>query len=166
MKREQSAKIKSIIAVAAIGLVVLILIIIAINSKKNSIVCKTISDQPNLGYIAKTTTTIYYDGDTVTKAETIREINATNKEKLDEIINGYIRQYDLNNSNYGGYSYTTDSSNDKNATFKGTIDYKTVDFAKFIKDNPAMKEYSTDGKLTKDGAKRMYEASGATCEES
>jgi hypothetical protein len=165
MEQERTANKKYIIATTAIGMAILALIFIAIANKKNSFVCKSTSDQPNMGYIAETTTTIYYDNDIVTKAETTREINANAKEKLDELLDSYIRQYDLNNNSYGGYSYATERTNDESAKFKGTIDYKVVDFAKFVKDNPAMNDYSSDGKLTKDGAKRMYKASGATCEE-
>lgn len=165
MEQERTVNKKYIIIIAVISIVILVAIFVMMTNKNSSFVCKNTSDQPNMGYTAETKTTIFYDNDTVIKAETIREINAETKEKLDEILDSYIRQYDLNNNNYGGYNYTSERIDDTHARFKGAIDYKVVDFAKFVKDNPAMNDYSSDGKLTKDGAKRMYEASGATCEE-
>ncbi len=167
MEQERTVNKKYIIIIAVISIVILAAIFVMMTNKNSysSFVCKNTSDQPNMGYAAETKTTIFYDNDTVIKAETIREINAETKEKLDETLDSYIRQYDLNNNSYGGYGYTSERIDDTHARFKGVIDYKVVDFANFIKDNPAMKDYSVDEKLTKDGAKRMYEASGATCEE-
>ena len=34
---------------------------------------------------------------------------------------------------------------------------------KFIKANPAIKKYTEKNKLTVDGAKKLYESTGATC---
>ena len=47
-----------------------------------------------------------------------------------------------------------------------TIDYNVMDLAKFVKDQPSLKEYLTsDNHMSLKGVKSIYESLGAVCEE-
>lgn len=167
-KKKSDSKNKYITALVAgisISFAVIVLIVIITNNKSKVITCTQTSDQPNLGYKTETTIEISYDGNHAKSIKSIKKIEATDKEKLTEQINSYASQYDLNNASYGGHTNSLNTIDDTHATFVGEINYEKVDMQKFIKDNPAMGQYTEGAKLTKDGAKRMYEASGATCEE-
>ena len=165
-KRRNIYKNKYLIALlACIGVTVILVTIIAINSSNKPLICTQTSDQPNLGYKTETTIELFYDGNLAKRVKSTKNIETKDKEKLDGLIGNYASQYDLNNASYGGYSKSSSKSDDTHATFVGEINYEKVDMQKFIKDNPAMGQYTEGAKLTKDGAKRMYEAAGATCEE-
>ena len=165
-KSDQKNKyIAALVAGISIGFAVIVLIVIIINNKSKVITCAQTSDQPNLGYKTETTIEISYDGNLVKSIKSIKKIEATDKEKLTEQIYNYASQYDLNNASYGGYTNSLNTSDDTHATFVGEINYEKVDMQKFIKDNPAMEQYTENGKVSKDGAKKMYETSGFSCKE-
>ena len=163
--QKKASKKIALILLSCISVVLIILMIIAAGNRSKVISCTQTSDQPNLGYKTETTIEIRYDENIVKLVKSTKKIEAKDKQKLEELINSYSSQYDLNNASYGGYTQSTSNGDDTHATFNGEIDYSKVDMQKFIKDNPSMEQYTESAKLTKDGAKRMYEASGFECKE-
>jgi hypothetical protein len=128
-----------------------------------TVTCSQISDQPNLGYKTETKTEIIYNGNFVKIVKTNRKIKVDDSEKLSNLTNSYTRQYDMNNVSYSGYKYTITNTDETHAEINSEIDYNKFNMEKYLKDNPAMKEYTAEGKMTVDGAKKMYEKSGYSC---
>ena len=164
-KRRKISKNKCLILLSVVIGIMAIILVTIISNQNKTFSCTQTSDQPNLGYKTETTIKIFYNDNQTKRVKSTKNIETNNKEKLDELVDNYTSQYDLNNTNYGGYSKTSSKTDDMHATFIGEIDYEKVDMQKFIEDNPAIKQYTDNGKLTKDGTKRMYEASGFICKE-
>lgn len=149
-----------VILVGAIAIALTIGAATSFYPKEKSVTYAQINDQPNLGYKTETTVEIIHDDKFVTKIKTNRKIETTESEKLSDLINAFSRQYDMNNVSYSGYKYTISNIDDTHAEINSEIDYTKLDMGKYLKDNPAMKEYTEDGKMTIDGAEKMYEKSG------
>ena len=123
--------------------------------------CTSTSKQKK--YTMDTEQVIKTKGDIVTSITTKQVIESKDKKVLENFKKQLEEQYKSNNTVYGGYDYKV-KINGKKLVANVTIDYKKFDLDKFVKDNAAMKEYvNKDNKLTVDGAKKMYKASGATC---
>ena len=67
------------------------------------------------------------------------------------------------NKNYGGYTYSVNKTSE-GLTSEATIDYEHVDIKKLVEDQPTMKSYVKDNKITVEGIKAMYTQMGATCD--
>ena len=123
--------------------------------------CTSNSKQKN--YTMDTEQVIKTKGDIVTSITTKYVIESKDKKILKDFKKQLEDQSKSNNASYKGYDCKASIKGNKlNVTI--TADYKKFDLDKFVKDNPAMKDYvNKDNKLTVDGAKKLYKASGATC---
>lgn len=151
----------SLIGVVCITLIIYVFTLVIPQNK--SLICEQTSDQPNLGYQTETKTEIFYRDKFVTTIKTNRKIETNDNAKLNELINSYSSQYDINKASYSGYDYTLKKIDETHAEIDSEIDYSKLDMEKYLKDNPAMSKYTEDNKMTFDGAQKMYEASGYTC---
>ena len=79
---------------------------------------------------------------------------------LEETLNS---TYSASNDAYGGYIYKITRS-DNEIISDVFIDYKKMDLEQFVTDQPVLKSYMKDGKLTVEGIKSIYTSMGATCE--
>ena len=123
--------------------------------------CTSTSKQKK--YTMDTEQVIKTKGDIVTSITTKYVIVSKDKKTLKDFKKQLEDQAKSNDATYKGYDCRASIKKDK-LTVNITIDYKKFDLDKFVKDNAAMKEYvNKDNKLTVDGAKKMYKASGATC---
>ena len=125
-------------------------------------VCTSKSDQSKNGYVIENKYVITARGKIVSKVEVTETITSDKKEKLESFNKQFEEQYSYFKKTYGGYEYKINTKGNK-LTTNVTINYKKIDMKKFIENNAAMKEYTKNDKFTISGAKKMYEASGATC---
>lgn len=124
---------------------------------------KCSSKSPQKNYDISTDYTIKSSGKIVTSVTIKQVIESKDKKVLENFKKQLEDQYKNNNTVYGGYKYKV-TINGKKLTADVTIDYKKFDLDKFVKTNGAMKEYvNKDNKLTVEGAKKMYESTGAKC---
>lgn len=145
-----------IIAVLIVGTLLFVII------KPKKMVCTSKSDQSKNGYVIENKYVIKAKGKNVTKVEIKEIITSKDKDKLKDFKTQFEDQYSYFKKTYGGYEYKITTKGDT-LTTNITIDYKKLDMDKFIENNAAMKQYTKKNKLTLEGAKKMYEASGATC---
>lgn len=132
--------------------------------KKQVVKCNLISDQSASGYTMNVNINIYSKDNAVYKIVTEEEISSNNNTILSYFQKQFNDQYENYNKIYGGYTYKVNNKNGK-VTAKVIIDYKKIDMKKFISANPAIKEYiNKENNLLLDGAKKMYESTGAKCE--
>ena len=143
-----------------IGVVVGIVLFILNCPKKMT--CTSKSDQSKNGYVIETKTVVYSKGKNVTKVVTDQTVTSKDSKKLSTFEKQFKEDYANFKKKYGGYEYKVTKDKDK-VEANITINYKKLDMKKFIDDNAAMQQYTKNNKLTKDGAKTMYEASGAVC---
>lgn len=141
---------------------VLVLSLVLLTGCSKKMTCTSTSDQSKSGYKLESKYEITTNNNNVTKVEIEETITSSDKKKLEKFEKQLDEQYSYNKKKYGGYTYKVTNSNGK-VTSKVTIDYKKFDMKQFIKDNAAMKTYTKDDKLTLDGAKKLYESTGATC---
>lgn len=126
--------------------------------------CTLTSDQSASGYKLNSTYEIHAKGNTVNSVVTEEVVTSSNTEILTYFENQLNTTYNTANETYGGYTIDIKKDSDK-LTSKVTIDYTKLDMAKFVKDNSGMKAYvNSSNKLTLDGATKIYESLGATCE--
>ena len=126
--------------------------------------CTLTSDQSASGYKLNSTYEIHAKGNTVNSVVTEEVVTSSNTEILTYFENQLNTTYNTANETYGGYTIDIKKDTDK-LTSKVTIDYTKLDMAKFVKDNSGMKAYvNSNNKLTLDGATKIYESLGATCE--
>lgn len=105
---------------------------------------------------------IKYKNGYVKKVKINQIVTTDEKSIIDKYNKQFEKQYSSNKKNYGGYDYKI-TIKDDSISSNVVINYKKFDMNKFIKNNEAMKQYTKDGKFTIEGAKKMYEASGAIC---
>ena len=123
--------------------------------------CTSTSKQKK--YTMDTEQVIKTKGDIVTSITTKYVIVSKDKKTLKDFKKQLEDQSKSNNASYKGYDCKASIKGNK-LTVTITADYKKFDLDKFVKDNPAMKDYvNKDNKLTVDGAKKLYKDSGATC---
>ncbi len=105
---------------------------------------------------------IKYKNGYVKKVKINQIVTTDEKSIIDKYNKQFEKQYSSNKKYYGGYDYKI-TIKDDSISSNVVINYKKFDMNKFIKNNEAMKQYTKDGKFTIEGAKKMYEASGAIC---
>ena len=150
--------------VAAVALIVVATVVI-INSNKG-ITCKLTSEQTAMGYTIDSVYSIRGSEDAVSTVTVRHAVRSDSEETRDSLITGYTEQFDYNNNRYGGYEYQVDEFNGTEVVFRGTINYGVMDMDKFSQDNVAIEDFLNENhRLGLDGAKRLYESSGATCSE-
>lgn len=126
--------------------------------------CTLTSDQSASGYKLNSTYKIHAKGNTVNSVVTEEVVTSSNEEILTYFEKQLNTTYKTANETYGGYTIDIKKDSDK-LTSKVTIDYTKLDMVKFVKDNSGMKAYvNSNNKLTLDGATKIYESLGATCE--
>lgn len=144
-----------------LSLVAVLSLCILLTGCGKAIKCSSSSEQKN--YDISTDYKIESSGKIVTKVTINQVIESKDKKVLNNFKKQLEEQYKNNNTVYGGYSYKVNIKG-KKLTADITIDYKKFNLDKFVKANSAMKEYvNKDNKLTVEGAKKMYKATGATC---
>lgn len=126
--------------------------------------CTLTADQSANGYKLDSTYEIHAKGNVVNNVVTEEVVTSSNEEILTYFENQLNNTYKTANETYGGYTIDIKKDSDK-LTSKVTIDYTKLDMTKFVKDNSGMKTYvNSNNKLTLDGATKIYESLGATCE--
>lgn len=144
------------------GVIIVAGIVLFVMFSPKKLTCTSKSDQSKNGYVLESKYVIYPAGKNVSKVEVTQTITSKDEEVLKNFETQFKEDYEYFKKNYGGYEYKISNNNDKLSS-KITINYKKLDMKKFIENNSAMKQYTKNNKLTMDGAKKMYEASGATC---
>lgn len=126
--------------------------------------CTLSSDQSSNGYKLDSIYEIHAKGKEVKSVITEEIVTSSSEEILTYFEEQLNSTYNTANETYGGY--TIDIKKDSNKlTSKVTIDYTKMDMDKFIENNSGMKTYiNSNNKLTLNGATKIYESLGATCE--
>lgn len=146
-----------------IGICLIFIIgIVIIFSRNKVIICAKESNQEKSNFIYKTKYVIKARNSNVKSVSITEFIESSDKKVLEKYGNQLKKEYSYNKKAYGGYTYKVEIKNNQ-VIGKTTIDYKEFDLEYFIENNEAMKEYTENNKLTLDGAKKMYEATGAVC---
>lgn len=145
-------------------LMLLVVLLTGCKGKEVKTICKSSSNQTASDYKTNLVYTIYSSNDLVNRIE----LNEVIESKNNTVLAYYEKQlqelYKSNNDLYKGYDYKI-TNKDGKVTAKVTIDYSKMDMKKFVTENPAMKDFvNKDNKLLLEGAKAMYESSGATCD--
>lgn len=115
------------------------------------------------GYTLDATYVATYKNDLVYEVVSTEVIKSDSKEVIDYFNNYVTDTYTKMNENYGGYTYTINKTS-QGLTSEATIDYEQLDIKKLVEDQPSMKSYVKDNKITLEGIKAMYTQMGATCE--
>lgn len=155
-------KNKMPIIIALVVLVIILLIVFILLITNDKMTCTMKSDQSANGYVMETKYVVTSKGKNVKKVNITETITSKDKDKLKRFATQFKEQYKYNKKSYGGYTYKVTNKGNK-VVSKVTIDYNKMDMKKFIKANAAMKEYTKKDKLTVEGAKKLYESTGATC---
>ena len=113
-------------------------------------------------YTLDATYVVTYKNDLVYNVEST-EIIKSNSSKVIDYFNDYVNNtYTKMNESYGGYTYSVNKTS-QGLTSKASIDYEQVNIKKLVEDQPTMKSYVKDNKITIEGIKSMYTQMGATC---
>ena len=106
---------------------------------------------------------IYYTGDTVNRVHTVEKVKSDSDSIIDTFKTTIENMYKSMNDSYGGYEYST-KVNGNELVSTTDIDYNKMNVEQYVKDQPTLKSYFKDGKITLEGVKKIYNALGATCE--
>lgn len=140
-----------------------ILLLTGCGEKKGTIHCTlTTTDKLN-GYTVNADYNIHYKGDYVEYVENTETVTSDNEETLASFESQFNVLYNGMNENYGGYTYSIKKDTGK-LTSTVKIDYDKMDLDKLVKDQPTMKNYVKNKKMSKEGIENTYKALGATCE--
>ena len=104
----------------------------------------------------------FYKGEYVNKVETVEKIYSSDTSMLNAFKSSVESTYQSNNAKYGGYNYSV-TIDGTVLTSNATINYEVLNVAKMVEDEPSMKPYTKDNKMTVNGVKAIYESLGATC---
>ena len=116
------------------------------------------------GYELSSTYVINHKNGLVESVETVETVSSEDEEILDTMETYLNDTYKALDESYGGYTYEVKNENGK-VTSRVKIDYNKMDIDSYVTDQPTIKDYVEDSKLTLEGVKLMYESMGATCEE-
>lgn len=108
---------------------------------------------------------VTYKDNVVSKVKSTETVTSDDSEVLDYFEEYLDTTYSAMNENYGGYVYTVDRESDK-VIANTTIDYSVLDLDQLADDQPTLKDaLNSDGKITLDGIKDLYDSLGITCED-
>lgn len=138
-----------------------VLLILTGCGNKGKITCSSSSNYTS--YNTESKYTIYYTGELVDSVETVEIVTSSNDAVLSTYETTIKSLYENMNSNYGGYTFTTEIKDGK-LTVITTIDYNKLDIAKLVENVSTYKNYYKNGKLTVEGVKSIYTGIGATCD--
>ena len=153
---------KILILIGSIVLLFVLVLVVMILFSSKTTICTIKSDQSKSGYVLDTKYVIKSKKGIVSSVKITEVVTSNDAKKLSNFEKNFNDQYKYNSKNYGGYTYKVVNGNGK-VVSNVTIDYNEFNMEKFVKNNVAMKEYIEDGKLTLDGAKNLYESTGAKC---
>lgn len=153
---------KLLLSIIVGSIVIITAVVLFLLLSKKKITCTMTSDQKRNGYIIQYSYVIESKYGYVQSININEVITSKDSKILDKFENQFNKQYSYNKNTYHGYQYTVTNSDGK-VESNITINYKEFDMKKFIKNNEAMKSYTKNNKLTLDGARKMYESTGATC---
>lgn len=114
------------------------------------------------GYSIESEYTINYKGVFVESVNAVETITSESQDIIDSVETTVKDTYSKTNEAYGGYDYEV-TRYDGKLISNVTIDYNVMDLEKYSNDQPVLKSFMKDGKMTVNGAKKIYEATGATC---
>ncbi len=131
--------------------------------KQEVVNCSLSSKNVITGYDLESNYKIIYKGDYALSVETEEIITSESSDVLDYFEEELNNSYNSLNEAYGGYEINITRDNNK-LTSKVTIDYSKMNVEQYVTDVPALKEYTDNNKLLKDGIISLYESLGATCD--
>lgn len=133
------------------------------NDKEVLTTCTLTQTNEEQGFKLNATYNVYSKNDLVDHVVTKEIVTSNTKSILEYYKNYAIDNYDKMNKAYGGYTYSSDMT-DNQLTVDTTIDYTKMDLKKFASDNPGIDSYFKDDKITLEGVLSIYKQIGATCE--
>lgn len=159
------------------SIAVVLLLLTGCNSKSNvnnggntnndpveqKMTCTLHTSDTATGYSIDATYVATYKDNIVSKVNSTEVVKSDKSEIIDYFENYVTETYTNMNEAYGGYTYSVNKTS-QGLTSEVTINYDELDIAKLIKDQPTMKSYVKNNKITIDGIKSMYTQMGATCE--
>lgn len=148
-----------------LGLGLTIILISGCDNKEVQVTkCTSVNNNIDAKYNLKSEYTIYSEDNIVNKVE-IKETVISSSTPILDYFETYLKNlYETNNNLYGGYNNKIIKENDELIS-NTTINYKNINFEKYIKDNEIIKDYiNNKNELTLDGIKTIYTTLGATCE--
>lgn len=138
------------------------LLLTGCNVEKVVVNCKSSTKQSN--YSIKSNYKIISRKDIVEKVTIKQVIKSGDNDVLKKFEKQLLEQYKSNNNFYGGYKYDIKIVK-KQLIADIAIDYEKINMKKFVKDNVAMKDYvNKKNQFTLNGAKKLYQSTGAKCE--
>ena len=144
--------------------IIIVLCLFLTGCKGKQVITTCSNSNKQINYEISTKYKISSREDIVESVKISQTIKSKDKKVLKDFEKQLNEQYSLNKSLYGGYSYDIKVKG-KKISSKVTIDYEKLNMKKFIKDNGAMKDYiNKNNKFTLEGAKKLYESTGAKCE--
>ena len=133
-----------------------------INEESGSITCSLYSKDVVNNYELTSTYIINYTGEFVDSVNTKEVVDSNVSSILDTLEETLNSTYNASNEAYGGYIYKITRS-DTQVVSDVYIDYEKMNLEQFVIDQPVLKSYMKDGKLTVEGIKSIYTSMGATC---
>lgn len=130
--------------------------------KTGQVVCTLSMNDVVNGYNIESEYKINYKGDFVESVDTVETVTSESQDIIDLFETTIQDTYSKTNEAYGGYDYEITKQEGKLIS-DVSIDYNVMDLEKYSNDQPVLKSYMKDGKMTVDGSKSIYEAMGATC---
>ena len=130
--------------------------------KAKTVTCTLHQDNSSQGYVLDGTYTLTYTDGLVDSVHTVEKVVSSSPQILEYFKTSVGNTYADLNSNYGGYRYTTTISG---TTFEAVtdIDYSVMNVDKYANDNPSIKPYVRDGKMTVEIVLASYRQMGASC---
>lgn len=142
----------------------MLLLLTGCGEKTGTIKCTLEQDQSSLGYTLNSEYNINYKGDLVESVETKEIVKSDSKEVLESFETTLNETYGQLDKKYGGYDFKV-TNKDGQVVSDVKIDYNKMDIKQYASDEPTLKSFVKDDKLTVEGLKSMYKTLGATCEE-
>ena len=144
--------------------IIIVLCLFLTGCKGKQVITTCTSSSKQINYTIKTKYIINSRKNMVESVNINQTIISKDKKILSDFKNQLDGQFSINKSLYGGYTYNIKVKN-KKLVSKTIINYEKLNMKKFIKDNGAMKDYiNKNNKFTLEGAKKLYESTGAKCE--
>ena len=141
---------------------IMAIILTGCGEKKGTLKCTLSSKDTTNGYDLNAEYTIHYKGDYAEYVESVETVTSDSQTTLTALESTYNSTYNTMNATYGGY--TIDISNENGKLVSNVkIDYSKMDLEKLVQDQPTMKVYVKDGKMSKDGLEATYKLMGASC---
>lgn len=161
-KEDKKFRKKIEVIIVILMVITTVVLLVYFGNKKTLYKCSRIIDQSASGYKIKTYYEIYaYKNDT--NYIEIKEIVYSDENSiLDFYKSDLTKMYEEQNKKYGGYSIKSEKDRGK-MIVTAKIDISKLKLKEFAEDN-GISDYIKNNKLTPDGAKKMFDNLGASCE--